>query len=148
MLEPQVLEGSAVALLTANTEPKMEASRTHLCTLCKKPRHTKERCWKLHGKPPSQELGNQGAQSYQQRPNWGAKPNQPGSQVYLTEFQPPYSEQKGNLEEQRKESFNHIEIEKIRGFVDSLDKPSSVCSLVFSGNSICSFHSKLLDHWL
>ncbi|KAL6315434.1 hypothetical protein AAG906_000549 [Vitis piasezkii] len=27
------------------------------CTYCKKARHTRERCWKLHGKPPSREWG-------------------------------------------------------------------------------------------
>ena len=32
------------------------------CTHCKKPRHTKERCWKLNGKPPSCEWGNHGGQ--------------------------------------------------------------------------------------
>ncbi|RVW46161.1 Retrovirus-related Pol polyprotein from transposon RE1 [Vitis vinifera] len=35
------------------------------CTFCKKPRHTKEKCWKLNGKPPSCEWGNRGGQ---QRP--------------------------------------------------------------------------------
>lgn len=28
------------------------------CTFCKKPRHTRETCWKLNDKPPSKEWGN------------------------------------------------------------------------------------------
>ena len=30
------------------------------CTYCEKPRHTRDRCWKLNGKPPIQEWGNRG----------------------------------------------------------------------------------------
>ncbi|KAJ1432878.1 gag-polypeptide of LTR copia-type [Sesbania bispinosa] len=30
------------------------------CTYCKKSRHTREKCWKLHGKPPSREWGRKG----------------------------------------------------------------------------------------
>ena len=29
-----------------------------VCSYCKKPRHAKEKCWKLHGKPTNMEYGN------------------------------------------------------------------------------------------
>ncbi|GAV60593.1 UBN2_3 domain-containing protein [Cephalotus follicularis] len=63
MLEPQALEGSA--FVTRNAHPQQEEkgkadaswplwknNRDNLwCTYCNKPRHTRDRCWKLNGKP-------------------------------------------------------------------------------------------------
>ena len=82
MLEPQVSNGSA--LVTKSEQPQVQDrgradiskplerdNRNHYrsdskdnlwCNYCKKPRHTKENCWKLHGKPPSREWGNRGGQ--------------------------------------------------------------------------------------
>lgn len=62
MLELKNMDGSALA-----TKPNQEGQEKGnlpkylgrenndnlWCTYCKKPRHTKERCWKLNGKPPS-----------------------------------------------------------------------------------------------
>ena len=30
------------------------------CTFCNRPRHTRDKCWKLHGKPPSRDWGKKG----------------------------------------------------------------------------------------
>ena len=92
MLEPQVSKGSALtirtkqmkALKNGRVQPRVELARTSdngradhtrfsrknnrdnkdnmWCTYCKKLRQTKERCWKLNGKPPtsSKEWGYQG----------------------------------------------------------------------------------------
>ncbi|TXG48772.1 hypothetical protein EZV62_024647 [Acer yangbiense] len=59
----QVLEGSAMAVRGASTRTSgnektgwTENSRSDnkdsvVCAYCKKPFHTKDKCWKLHGKP-------------------------------------------------------------------------------------------------
>ncbi|RVW25355.1 hypothetical protein CK203_117722 [Vitis vinifera] len=79
MLEPQTLDGSILVAKTEYSEQGKNDLPKHLgrdnqwkenmdnlwCTCCKKPRHTKEKCWKLNGKPPSCEWGNRGGQ---QRP--------------------------------------------------------------------------------
>ncbi|RVW20933.1 hypothetical protein CK203_109614 [Vitis vinifera] len=79
MLEPQTLDGSTLVAKTEYLEQEKNDLPKHLgrdnqwkenkdnlwCTFCKKPRHTKEKCWKLNGKPPSHEWGNRGGQ---QRP--------------------------------------------------------------------------------
>ncbi|RVW58523.1 hypothetical protein CK203_107893 [Vitis vinifera] len=79
MLEPQTLDESALVAKTEYSEQGRMISLKNLgrdnqwkenkdnlwCTFCKKPRHTKEKCWKLTGKPPSCEWGNRGGQ---QRP--------------------------------------------------------------------------------
>ncbi len=64
MLEPKDLEGSAMVAREGNySAPKGRDSKDNLwCTYCKKPRHTRDRCWKLHGKPStsSKEWVNRG----------------------------------------------------------------------------------------
>ena len=59
MLEPISNENSALVSLKAHyqskgpTDEKKPTDRDSLqCTYCKKSRHTIEKCWKLHGKPP------------------------------------------------------------------------------------------------
>jgi len=42
-----------------NNFPAEKKKQEVWCTYCKKPRHTKEKCWKLHGKPPNKEWGSQ-----------------------------------------------------------------------------------------
>ncbi|XP_035551531.1 uncharacterized protein LOC118349859 [Juglans regia] len=89
------------------------------CTYCKKPWHTKQNCWKLNGKPPSKEWGYQGGS--QRNPN----------QAYFTMTQPTnqqHQENSQNLVELNKE-----EIEKFRGLLGSLEKPTGACSLSLSG---------------
>ena len=84
------------------------------CNYYKKPRHTKENCWKLHGKPPSREWGNRGGQQRFQ------------SQAHMIE-------QTNQSEGQEKGGLNMEEVEKLRSLIGSLDKPSSACSLALSG---------------
>ena len=74
MLESQTIEGSALAtkmdhqekgkgdlLKNSGRDNQWRENKDNLwCTHCKKPRHTKEKCWKLNGKPPSREWGNFG----------------------------------------------------------------------------------------
>ena len=69
MLEPQTLDGSALLAKTKYSEQGKNDLPKHLgkdnqwkdnknnlwCSYCKKPRHTKKKCWKLNGKPPSRE---------------------------------------------------------------------------------------------
>ncbi|KAF5454932.1 hypothetical protein F2P56_024561 [Juglans regia] len=131
MLEPQVLEGSAMVTKTEQQPIQENMKRDPLrnsgrdnkdalwCTYCKKPRHTKQNCWKLNGKPPSKEWGYQGGS--QRNPN----------QAYFTMTQPTnqqHQENSQNLVELNKE-----EIEKFRGFLGSLEKPTGACSLALSG---------------
>ena len=92
------------------------------CTHCKKPRHTKEKCWKLNGKPPSRE--------------WGSRGGQPRSQAHLAE-QPKANEGTEGLETG---ALNGEELEKIRTLLGSLGKTSEACCLTLSGKpslSIC-----------
>lgn len=132
MLEPQAAEGSALATKTEQS-PTQENGKANLsrvprrdnkdnlwCTYCKKPRQTRERCWKLHGKPPSREWGNQGGQ---QRPH---------GQAHLIE----QTNENGKPEQS---GINNEEIEKIRGLIGSMKKPSSACPLALSGKSPFSF---------
>ena len=92
------------------------------CTNCKKSRHTKEYGWKSNGKPPtsSKEWGYQGEQqkSY--------------SQVHLTEQANP-------LGKKEQEGLSVEEIERLRGFIGSLENPSSACSLALSSKCLLPF---------
>ena len=86
MLELQPFESSTLMTsgnkqrsLTMEQPPNFEHGKTDSskginkedmwCTYCKKPRHTKERCWKLHGKPltASREWGAKGSQQQGQQ---------------------------------------------------------------------------------
>ena len=76
MLEPQTLDGSAIVAKTDYIKKGKNYLPKHLardnqwkenkdnlrCTYCKKPRHTKNKCWKLNDKPPNHEWGNRGGQ--------------------------------------------------------------------------------------
>ena len=70
MVEPQSTESSTLIAQKGKIDqwqtsqpggvaPKMEIDKGEnkdslWCTFCKKRRHTQDRCWKLHGKPPNQ----------------------------------------------------------------------------------------------
>ena len=91
------------------------------CTHCKKHRHTKERCWKLHGKPNrcSNDKGQANVASTQSN-------NEGGSQSSAFEL-------------------NKEGIEKLNNFLKTLEKHSltSTSSLAFSGISSSSLNSCL-----
>ena len=94
MMEPQPTDGSALVTKAANlravksdqlqlnaysrgvgrnnglSEGSRVGNKDSLwCTYCKKPRHNRKRCWKLHGKPPNT-----------QNISWTEKSNQGGGQ--------------------------------------------------------------------
>ena len=126
MLEPQTLDGSTLVAKTVYSKQGKNDLPKHLgkdnqwkdnknnlwCTYCKKPRHTKKKCWKLNDKPPSREWGNRGGQ---QRP-----------QAHIAE-QPKTEENSATSR------FNSEEMEKLRSLLGSLDKPTGTCSLALSG---------------
>ena len=100
--------------------------------LCKKPRHTKEKCWKLNGKPPSREWGNRGGQ---QRP-----------QAHM-------AEQPKTEENSTTDRFNSEEMEKLRSLLGSLNKPTRTCFLALSSTPPLSFcinasHRVYDDSWI
>ncbi|XP_059444961.1 uncharacterized protein LOC132176698 isoform X2 [Corylus avellana] len=76
------------------------------CTYCKKARHTRERCWKLHGKPPSRE--------------WGQKGEQPRSNGHAHVA----AVQQNEAAPQELGSLNQEEVERVRSLIGNLDKPS------------------------
>jgi len=52
-------------VVIANVEKKGEGV---WCTFCNKSRHTRDKCWKLHGKPASRDWGSQNRDK-----EWGKK---------------------------------------------------------------------------
>ena len=57
MLTSQVSNGSAMILRNGNGRNSQNKDDL-VCSYCKKPRHTRGKCWKLHGKPTNMEYGN------------------------------------------------------------------------------------------
>ena len=130
MLEPQTLEGSALVTKIEQTQTQERGKANLLrvsekdnkdnmwkdnkdnlwCTYCKKLRHTRERCWKLNGKPSTSSR------------EWGNRGGQQKSQAHLTK-------QINQSEGQEKGGLNSEEIERLRGLLGFLEKPSSACSL-------------------
>ncbi|RVW68277.1 hypothetical protein CK203_063583 [Vitis vinifera] len=79
------------------------------CTYYKKPHHTKETCWKLHGKP--QGVGRNG----------GFKGGQQRREAHLTHAEGhPY--ENSNLSSSETEGFNKEEIERLGNLLNSLKK--------------------------
>ncbi|KAJ1375255.1 Retrotransposon gag domain [Sesbania bispinosa] len=108
----------------ANVEKKSDGL---WCTYCNKPRHTREKCWKLYGKPLNRdrEGGHRGGSSRK------------GGQVYVAA---------GTNEENKPEAADHLnqeEIERVRTFLSKLEKPPGVCSLAYSDLTDLIFEPKL-----
>ncbi|XP_071928069.1 uncharacterized protein [Coffea arabica] len=55
--KPQWLVLNKVAADKTNQTSGQKNREELWCTYCKKPQHTIEQCWKLHGKPPTREWG-------------------------------------------------------------------------------------------
>ncbi|KAJ4712334.1 hypothetical protein OWV82_014593 [Melia azedarach] len=128
MIEPQNIDGSAMLTNGANIRgaklnqqtnnesrkgklSKMSNgdSRDNLwCTFYKKPRHTRERCWKFHGKPStsSKDWGYKGGQQRNQ------------GQAHLT------TTHQGEEKAQDQREFNKEEIEKLKNLLVTLEKPT------------------------
>ncbi len=67
MLNTQVSSGSA--MISRNGSVRNNAQHQGnkddlFCSYCKKPRHTREKCWKLHGKPTNADYGNKQKSSH------------------------------------------------------------------------------------
>ncbi|KAL2336894.1 hypothetical protein Fmac_011340 [Flemingia macrophylla] len=111
---------------SANVEKKGDGL---WCTYCNKPRHTREKCWKLHGKPLNRdrEGGHRGGSSRK------------GGQVYVA-----VGTNEGNNPEAAAH-LNQEEIERVRTFLSKLEKPTGVCSLAYSGKFPLSFGLNVSD---
>ena len=146
MLEPQAMDGSTLTAKPDHQEkgkrdlhkhqskenPWKENKDNLWCTYCKKPRHTKEKCWKLNGKPPSREWGDRGGQ------------HKPQAQMV---------EQPKTEENSATEGFNNEEIEKLKSLLESLEKPFGACTLALSGKPPFSFcmnasHESYAKSWI
>ncbi|WVZ24536.1 hypothetical protein V8G54_003080 [Vigna mungo] len=157
MLETSTTESSTMiaeggTIMVANQKknwvPSMEKKHEEIwCTHCNKPRHTREKCWKLHGKPPSREwglrdgktssreCGSRGEDGKTPSREWGPKnpsrewgsrggPQKRGGQgqAYIANGQGEEAIQ-----------LNHEEIERVRSILSKLEKPTGTCSLTYSG---------------
>lgn len=151
MLEPVTTDGSAmVAQDNTNRNQTKDTTqndpRDNLwCTYCKKPRHTKARCWKLHGKPPtsSREWSQRGDQKFQQQAHQ-VSTTKPTSQSLVTQ-------NSVSIGETSPSHFNQAEIEKLRSLLGSLEQPNSSCSVALSGKSSRRLHASdifIQDTWI
>ncbi|KAL3740401.1 hypothetical protein ACJRO7_021650 [Eucalyptus globulus] len=122
MLEDQHTEGSAMKASKEETNPyknkrpdpiKTTGSEGLWCSFCKKPRHTRENCFKLHGR--TQVLSRAKRQPQAHMTN-------EGDAVPMVQYKPV-----------NEKIFNIEEVGKIRALLDSLSKSSNMCSLVQSG---------------
>ena len=103
----------------ANKQP--DSSRW--CNYRKKPRHTKYTCWKLHGRPPNFNNNNRGWRSN------GKQKKKVQGQANLTNSNPPNDENETPTDGE----FKKEDIERLKRLLESLEKPSSACSLALSG---------------
>ena len=139
MMEPQSTESSALVAQSREKNidqwkngqtggaPKMEIERgdnkdSLWCTFCKKPRHTEDRCWKLHGKPPNQNR------------NWNTKGIQRGGPAHVHLVQSSVVKESHS---KPTADFNSEEITRLRELLDSLVKPTNTgsSSMALSGSS-------------
>lgn len=104
----------------------MEKEGELCCTYCNKPRHTREKCWKLNAKPPSCERGG--------LPGGVSRKN---SRAYVAEKAEENKTKSSN--NSRLNSLNQEEIERMKAFLNSLEKPKGTCA------HVCfQFHSGLM----
>ncbi|KAI0527064.1 hypothetical protein KFK09_002660 [Dendrobium nobile] len=122
MLEPKVVESSAMVMNKESSwkEKGKDSSKSKdkdslWCSYCKKSRHTKETCWKIHGKSPSKEWNQKAeARSTSHANNTTCK-----------------LEAQSSLGE-----FNKEDIDKLKRLLVSLEKPNASSSLALSGPEI------------
>ena len=96
------------------------------CTFCKKPNHTREMCRKLNGRTPSKEWANKGGQLHRSQGQANMATSHKEEQIH---------------EPKEQKEFNQKEIERLRQFLSTLDKPfiSGNCSLIHSGKPLISY---------
>ncbi|XP_022637194.1 uncharacterized protein LOC111241705 [Vigna radiata var. radiata] len=121
MLESPTMENSAMVATGSakmvdpqkggliNMEKKNEGV---WCIFCNKPRHTCDKCWKLHGKPPSRDWGSQNHEK-----EWGKRGDnsRKGGQAHL-----------GAAKHEENSSgpipLNQDEVQQMHSFLNKLDK--------------------------
>ena len=112
------------------------------CNYYKKPGHTKDMCWKLHGRTLNFNNNNRGW-----RPNSGQQQKVQG-QANFTNSNPPNDENETPIDGEFKE-----DIERLKRLLESLEKPSGACSLALSGKRFVSHafnvsNSPLSNSWV
>jgi len=125
MLDTLIIESSAMmteggsSMIVNQRKNNFEKKHEEVwCTYCNKSCHTREKCWKLHGKPPSREWGQKG----------GPIKKEGQRQAHIV---------KGQGEEPVQ--LNQEEIERVRSFLSKLEKPTGMCSLKYFGKFPFSF---------
>ena len=125
LADPPIVESSAMlveknSIVTAADQKKGEGTyvvkkgEELFCTFCKKYHHTREKCWRLNGKPPSREWDKKGDLSKK------------GGQAHMAA---------GANEASQKNAkpLNQDEVEQMRSFLGRLEKPIGTSSLAYSG---------------
>ncbi|GFZ10919.1 hypothetical protein Acr_22g0003170 [Actinidia rufa] len=135
MLDTPTIESSAMVAKHIKRDPaNVEKRKDGLwCTYCNKAGHSREKCWKLHKKPPSREWNKKGESS--------RKSGHAHVAVAVAEHN----------EENKPEftSLNQEEINRMRAFLTSLDKPTGATdhttplSKHFSTYSPCPSNKKI-----
>ncbi|TXG69702.1 hypothetical protein EZV62_004637 [Acer yangbiense] len=96
------------------------------CTYCKKQWHSRDRCWKFHGKPSNAQNSSQITSR-----NWAMKGSQGvgQGQAHMT-----LAQSGGGDSSQERAEFNREDIEKLRNLLGTLEKStgSGTCSFAFS----------------
>lgn len=120
MLASPVVENSS---MIAGKSKNGQEKKVYLwCTYYNKAWHTQENCWKLRDKPTNRELGQKGGTSG--GVSWRS------GQVYVAEKNEEKANSSSLLEST---SLSQEEIERMRAFFSSLEKPSGACTLAYSG---------------
>ena len=104
-------------------------------TYCNKPRHTRDKCWKLHGKPSNRDREG------------GCRGNslRKGGQAHVVAETGEESKPKVAAQAETATHLNQVEIERVRTFLSKLEKPTGACSLAYSGKFPFSFGLNVSD---
>ena len=90
----QPFNGSAMIFRYGRNNITNKERENLFCSYCKKPRHTREKCWKLHGKPTTSSL------------DWGN--NQSISQAHMTTSQTSEKRPLQELHQEDKPEYSNI----------------------------------------
>ena len=128
-------QGNGQAVLSRLGLQGKDSKDSLWCTYCKKSRHTREKCWKLNGKPStsSQYWGYKG----------GRKKSQGQAHMIATDLEITTE----------KEEFSKEEIGRLKELLESLGKSKTggTCSLALSGKSVNSniaSDRNIIDSWI
>ena len=139
MLEPQLVEGSAMISINSSGKEVISSNGGQIvsnnsrcgdllksskptvwCNHCKKPWHTKETCYKLHGRLPN--------------PNQSQGQNRNGQHghAHLSNGQTSSDEKTGFVSGE-KAQFSKEENDRLKSLLETLEEPSSLCFSAESG---------------